>query len=213
MKYFPVFLNLRDRDVLMVGNGPETEPKLLQLLKTGARVHFVSPEPLPIVAELAARKELQYRQGEFEESDLDGIWLAIGTGENPSVNKRIARAAEARRIFYNIVDVTPLCAFITPAIVSRGDVNIAISTSGTSPALAQRIKKEISELIGPEYGQIAEILGRIRPQILNDVPNREERFALFHRIVKSETLGLLREGRQNEAEQLIADCINNVIQY
>ena len=211
MKYFPAFLSLRDRDMLIVGNGLETEPKLLQFLETGARIKVVSPEPLPVVSELAAAGKIQYRQGNFQECDLQGMWLVVGTGNDREENERIVRAAECRRIFYNIVDVTLLCSFITPAIVSRGDVNIAISTSGTSPALAQRLKKEISELVGPEYGQIAEILGELRPRILEEIPDREKRFALFHHIVNSEVLSLLRVGLKTEALQLIETYIGDVV--
>ena len=103
-----------------------------------------------------------------------------------------------------MVDVPELCSFIFPAIVSQGDVNIAISTSGTSPALAQNIKGKISDLIGPEYGLLAGILGRKRKEILKNIPDRKERSKLFHYLVNSGAIELLRQNRNYEAETLIS---------
>src|SRR3990172_2115317 len=129
MQYFPLFLELKNRKVLIVGNGPETEKKIRQLLETGAFIEVISDEPIAAVLQLAGAGKLTYKRKTFENSDLDDVWLVIGTSEDNKLNKKIAGAAEHRKIFYNIVNVKKLCAFIYPAIVSRKDLHIAISTS------------------------------------------------------------------------------------
>lgn len=211
MKYFPVFLDLEDLRVLVVGNGPETEQKVLQAFEAGASVQVVSPQPLPMIADLAEQGKITYRQGEFEEFDLDEVWLVIGTSEDRELNERVAKAAEARRIFHNVVDVTELCAFIAPAVVSRGDVQIAISTSGKSPALAQRLKREIAALVGPEYADLAKLLGDFRKIILRTVPSFNKRKKLFHRLVESDLLDLFRNGKASEAMRRGAEMIDRSI--
>jgi siroheme synthase-like protein len=162
MKYFPIYLDLKDKIILFVGTGHEAEPKLLQLLETGAMLKLVSETQPSYLEKFAEFKNFIFEQRKFSESDLDGIWLVISTLENRDTNEYVYTTAKNRNIFCNVVDVTELCTFIFPAIVSRDDVNISISTSGKSPALAQNIKEKISSLIGPEYGILADMLGEKR---------------------------------------------------
>jgi precorrin-2 dehydrogenase/sirohydrochlorin ferrochelatase len=207
MKYFPIFIDLHGRRVLVVGNGPETEIKVEQLIEAGADVVVVSPEPLPLISRLNAQRKITFVQRGFRESDLDDVWLVYGAAADRVLNERIVCAAQQRRVLYNIVDVTELCAFIMPAIVSRNDLNIAISTSGNSPALAQRVKRETAERFGPEYGLLNDLLGRLRPQVLHDIPDKERRKEAFHRLVNSEVLTLLQEGKNEEAEALAMQLV------
>ncbi|MFQ5675923.1 MAG: bifunctional precorrin-2 dehydrogenase/sirohydrochlorin ferrochelatase [bacterium] len=211
IRYFPVFLDLRNRKVLLVGNGPETEKKLLQVLESGARIYVVCPQPLPVIVDLAEQGKIAFRQGEFKKADLNGVWLVIGTSQDQELNERIAEAAKKRRIFHNIVDVTHLCDFIVPAIVSRGDIKIAISTSGKSPALAQRLKSEIAALVGPEYGELANLLGESRRKILQAIPSFNERKKLFHQLVESDLLELFQRGEISKAKRLADEMIDEVM--
>ena len=211
MKYFPVYLDLRARAVLFVGGGAETEVKVLQLLKTGACLHVVCATPLPALARLAKDERLQYRIGEFHAADLDGKWLVVAATEDSELNQAIASAAAARNVFCNIVDVTPLCSFIYPAIVARGDVQIAISTSGTSPALAQKLKREIANIVGPELAALADLLGELRQRVIAEIPNRQDRADLFHRLVESDLLELLRYRQPNAARQLAEEILTSAI--
>ena len=212
MKYLPVFLNLRNRPVLFIGNGLETREKLLFLVETGAKVNVVSPEPLPVMHELVQTGKITLRSGAFRDSDVENVWLAMSSSNDRGVNERVSRACEARQIFYNCVDVIDLCAFISPAIINHGDVSIAISTGGASPALAQRLKREISGLIGPEYGDLGALLGRTRPGILREISDRETRFRLFHQMVDSDLLDLFRSGKHDQATKLAQDMIDRVIE-
>jgi precorrin-2 dehydrogenase/sirohydrochlorin ferrochelatase len=207
MNYYPAFLDLRDRLVLVVGGGLVAERKVALLLASGVRARVVSPSVTPALDRLAQTKEIAYRQGEFDESDLDDVWLVIGATDDRHVNQRVAQAAERRRLFCNIVDVPPLCSFIAPAVVERGDVLIAISTSGCSPALAQRLKREIAHHIGQEYAQLADVLSRWRPKVLDEIPDQKRRAEVFHRLVESDVLNLLRAGQREKAEWRVSEFI------
>ncbi|MGA7722516.1 MAG: bifunctional precorrin-2 dehydrogenase/sirohydrochlorin ferrochelatase [Ignavibacteriaceae bacterium] len=207
MKYLPIYLDLKDRDILVVGTGHEAEPKVLQFLQAGAKVKLISETRPVYINEFDAYSNFIFEQRNFSISDLKDIWLVISTLADRSLNEYIFETAMERKIFCNVVDVTDLCSFIFPAIVSQGDINIAISTSGTSPALAQKIKSEIANLIGPEYGALAGILGRERKEILKQIPNKKERTKLFQRLVNSEAIQLLKRNQNYEAEILIAQII------
>ncbi len=211
MKYLPLYLDLRDKPVLVIGNGPETEWKVSQLVQAGAGVRVVSPQPLPEVVQLHGAGKIEYRSGEFREGDLEGVWLVVGTTEDNQLNERIFQTANQRGIFCNIVDVTHLCSFIYPAIVARDDVQIAISTSGNSPALAQRLKRIISAVVGAEYGMLNELLGRVRPRVVRSIPDRARRVRLFHKLVDPVYLLLLRHGRRQEAERKMQKLITKTI--
>ena len=211
MKYFPIYLDLKNKNILFIGTGHEAEPKLLQLLETEAKLKLVSENRPSYLEKFAEFKNFIFEQRKFTESDLDGIWLVISTLEDRNMNEYIYEAAANRNIFCNVVDVTELCTFIFPAIVSRDDVNISISTSGKSPALAQNIKEKISSLIGPEYGILAGMLGEKRKEIIKIVPDRIERSKLFHHLVNSGAIELLRQNRKSEAKILLSQIVEEEV--
>jgi precorrin-2 dehydrogenase/sirohydrochlorin ferrochelatase len=207
MKYFPIYLDLRNRNILVVGTGHEAESKVLQLLQTGAQLKLISESRPHYLIKFKMYKNFTFEQRTFSAEDLQGVWLVISTLEDRAANEFIYNKAAELNIFCNVVDVTDLCSFIFPAIVSHGDVNIAISTSGRSPALAQNIKEKISGLIGPEYGLLAGILGRKRKELIKQIPNKKERSKLFHRLVDSNALELLKQNSNYDAETLISRII------
>ena len=211
MKYFPLFLDLKGRKILVVGNGFETVEKVAQMIETGADVHCISEELLPEILKMAEKGEIYYRQKRFEEKDLDGVWLVIGTSGDKALNAEIARSAEERNVFYNIVDVKNLCAFIFPALVRRGDLTIAISTSGNSPALAQKVKREINQTIGKEYTALNQLLGESRSKILDKIKDKEVRRKIFHDLVESDLLDLIADEKQHLAEQKMNEIIDAAI--
>lgn len=208
MKYYPVFLDLHDRWVLVVGGGPVAERKVIQLLESGARIRVVSPELTPALIRLAQAGRIAHRRDKFNETDLDDVCLAIAATDDGWANNHVARAAEQRNLFCNVVDVPSLCSFLAPAIVARGDVQIAISTSGGSPALAQRLKREIAAQVGQEYAELAELMSRWRSQLREKIPDQQHRAELFHRLVESDILDLLRAGRRSEAQHRASQLMN-----
>lgn len=207
MKYFPIYLDLISKNILIVGTGHEAEQKLSQLLETGACIKMISETRPAYINKFEEFNNFKFEMKNFTETDLENIWLVVSTLEDRSINEYVFKEATKQNIFCNVVDVTDLCSFIFPAIVTQGDVNISISTSGTSPALAQNIKEKITELIGPEYGALAGILGNRRKEIVEKIPSREERSRLFHLLVNSGSLELLKRNRNYEAELLISEII------
>ncbi len=181
MSLFPIFLKLEGRSVLLVGAGPVGEAKVGGLLSAGAAVTVVSPEATPAIRQLAEGGKLVWRRREFEAADLDGMALVIA-----AVPREIARvvydAAQRRQVLVNSVDDPDNCDFYYPAVVNRGDLQIAISTAGHSPALAQRIRIELEQQFGPEYEQWIKQLGQTRRELFASQMEPEARKQQLHQI-------------------------------
>jgi precorrin-2 dehydrogenase/sirohydrochlorin ferrochelatase len=165
MTLFPAFLKLEDRQVIIIGGGTLAESKLSTLLEAGARVRLISPRLNPALIAQVRTHHLDWWPKLYEPGDLAGAFLVIAATSNPEVNAAVFREAEARSILCNAVDDTDNCHFYYGSIIQRGDLQIAISTNGKSPALAQRLRKELEEQFGPEYAAWLDWLGAAR-QIL-----------------------------------------------
>lgn len=178
----PVFLKLDNRPGLLIGAGTVALEKTGSLLKTGIRLRVIAPEAHPEILALAAAGKLQYVQRAFSPSDLDGNILVIAATNVPEVNATVYREATARGILCNSVDDIPNCDFFFGSIVSRGDLQIAISTAGESPALAQRLRREIDEQLPQDLGPWLTEIGQLRREILATHPRSEERKMLLHEL-------------------------------
>jgi siroheme synthase-like protein len=207
MQYYPVYLDLRDREALVVGGGAIAEGKALQLVEAGARVRVVSPDLSARLAELAAQGTIRHRAARFETTDLDGVTLVISATDDPAVNESVARLAGERGVLCNVVDQPALCNFITPALVTRGRLQISVSTGGGSPALTQRVKREIGEAIGEEYGELLELAAEMRAEVRQRIGDFETRRRLLHAFIESNALELLRAGRCDDARQIARELI------
>jgi len=162
MNLFPMFVKLRGRQVVVVGGGEIAAGKIDALLAAGAKIRLVAPEVhLSLVSAIRTRK-IEWLSREFAPGDLDGAALAIAATSAPGVNASVFREAEARGIFCNAVDDIENCHFYYGSVVQRGDLQIAISTNGKSPALAQRLRQELEQQFGPEYEVWLEWLGAAR---------------------------------------------------
>jgi siroheme synthase-like protein len=211
MRYYPVNLDLKDRRVLVVGGGVIAEGKARQLVEAGAAVHIVSPELTESLNELAEQGKIIWRQGVFAESDLEGAWLVISATDDQAVNEAVARAAAQRSLLCNVVDQTALCNFITPALITRGGIQISISSGGGSPSVAQRVKREIGELIGEEYGELLEVAAEMRAEAKWLIPDFEQRRQLLQAFAESEAIQLLRNGKRNDARKLAFDMLKKAV--
>jgi precorrin-2 dehydrogenase/sirohydrochlorin ferrochelatase len=200
-------MNVRDRTCLVIGAGPIGLEKIEGLLASDARVVVVAPEAEREVAELAAEGSLVWHQRPFEPDDLEGALLVFAATSDTDLNIRIFRQAEARAMLVNVVDVPPLCNFIMPAIVRNGPVSIAISTSGASPALAKRLKREIADEFGEPYARLAEMLNAIRGWAKDTFETYQERKVFFEAIVNGDPdpIELLRRGDERAVHELIAE--------
>jgi len=205
--YYPINLDLREKLCLVVGGGKVAERKVESLLECGGSVRVISPSLTADLKELADQRKISYSQADFQEKDLEGIFLVIGATSDQGVNEQVAQAALKRNILVNIVDAAPSSNFIVPSTHRQGLLNISISTSGASPALAAKIRREIALSFGAEYAEFLEILQEIRPQVISKYSKQEERKRIFQSIIDSDILELIKKGNQEKVKERIAECI------
>jgi precorrin-2 dehydrogenase / sirohydrochlorin ferrochelatase len=203
--FYIACLKLRGRRCLVVGAGDIGLEKVEGLLACDGDVTLVAPEAGPELAQLALEGSIKWEQRTYEPADLEGTFMVIACTDDTDVNIGIYEDAERRAMLVNIVDVPPLCNFILPAIVRTGPLAIAISTAGASPALAKRMKAEVSELFGEEYAQLAIMLNDVRGWAKGTLPTYQDRKAFFESIVNGEPdpIALLRDGDVAGVQALI----------
>jgi precorrin-2 dehydrogenase/sirohydrochlorin ferrochelatase len=199
-------LLLKGRRCLVVGGGEVGLEKVEGLLACGAEVTLVAPEAVPQLAEYAAEGSIRWERREYASSDLDGCLVVVAATSITEVNIAVHEDAERRPMLVNVVDVPPLCNFILPAIVRTGPLAIAISTSGASPALAKRMKREIAETFGEPYSRLAVLLNEERGWAKATLPTYQDRKEFFESIVNGEPdpVELLRRGDEAVVRELIA---------
>src|SRR6185437_7279797 len=188
MSLLPIFLKLDGRPGLLVGAGNVALEKINGLLITGLRLRVIAPEAKPEIQQLARENRLEWVQRSFDLADLDGNFVVIAATDNPEVNATVYREAVRRGTLVNSVDDPPHCDFYFGSVVRRGDLQVAISTSGESPAVAQQLRREIDEQLPQDLGLWLTEVGRLRREILARHPAGEERKALLHRIAKRQIL-------------------------
>jgi precorrin-2 dehydrogenase len=185
---FPMFMKLDGRQCLVVGAGKVGEPKIEGLLETGARIRVVALEATPQVREWAQLGRIELSLRPYASADLDGAFLAVVATSSRSLNERIYRDAQQRRVLCNVVDVPDLCDFFYPAVVRRGDLQIAVSTAGQSPSLAQKIRQQLEKQFGPGYTSWVADLGATRTLILASDLDRERKLDLLHSLASREAV-------------------------
>ena len=191
--FYPLFLDLHERSVLIVGGGTVAERKTNALIEAGARVTLVAPEVTPPLRTLEESGAVRLLERRFMESDLDGALLVISATDDVAVQQQVAAAARARGILINTVDQPALCDFIVPAVVRRGDVVLAISTSGKSPALAAALRAKLESIITEDTARAARVLGEIRNEVHARFQDPELRKKAFERVMNSGILDWIAE--------------------
>jgi siroheme synthase-like protein len=184
MSLLPIFVKLSGRPCLLVGAGEVALQKILPLVAAGARLRVIAPRIRPEIAALANEDRVAVIEREFTDSDLSDTFLVIAATDDPAVNAAIYRGAVERNILCNSVDDPPHCDFYFGSIVSRGDLQIAISTAGESPALAQRLRHEIDEQLPDDLGPWLRNLGQLRREVLAAHPVGEQRKLLLHHLAQ-----------------------------
>ncbi|HUE31229.1 MAG TPA: bifunctional precorrin-2 dehydrogenase/sirohydrochlorin ferrochelatase [Verrucomicrobiae bacterium] len=194
MRTHPVFLRLEGRRCVVVGGDMPVLAKAKACLEAGAEVTVIAPE---VSTDLAGIRRLAraYRPG-----DLAGAFLAYASARDPELIRRLADEAERERVLLNVIDVPETCTFIAPAVVRRGELQIAIGTGGSSPGLAARLRGELEAQIGPEYAPFVAILGAVRAALAGE-PARAE---VVSELLGSPLLDLVRQGRRAEIDALLA---------
>jgi precorrin-2 dehydrogenase / sirohydrochlorin ferrochelatase len=185
MKTYPIFAIIDQKPCLVVGGGAVGERKVQDLCAVGARVTVVSPTLTPRLAAMAAAGEIRHLPADFSPEQVAGMALVMAATDDPEVNGRVSAAARSRDIWVNVADAPELCTFIVPAQVRRGELTLAISTGGASPALARRLRQELEQLFGPEYATYLRLLKEIRTALLTAQRAHPDNARLFSRLVAS----------------------------
>jgi len=193
---FPMFLKLGGRPCLVVGAGTVAESKIASLIEADAQVLVVAPDATPGVRSWAQENLVEWRQRGFQPDDLNGMFIVVAATSSTELHKQIFQEATRRGVLCNIVDVPEFCDFYYPAVVQRGALQIAVSTSGQSPALAQRLRIELEEQFGPEYEAWLEYLGEARDKLQSQKLEPEERKRLLHKLASKENFEAFRRGHK-----------------
>jgi len=201
---FPAFLKLSGRQVLVVGAGKVGEPKIGGLLETGALIRVVSLDATPAVRGWAREGKIQLEVRAFSPDDLDGAFLAVVATNSRTLNERVYDEAKRRGVLCNVVDVPDLCDFFYPAVVRRGDLQIAVSTAGQSPSLAQKIRQQLEKQFGPAYADWVAELGETRKLILASDLEKERKLELLHSLASREAA----EAALADARELVGEGEN-----
>ena len=207
MRYYPIFLDIKDKPCVVIGGGNVAERKVISLLDAGARVVVISPVLTPALKKLTREKTINYCPKPYEEGDLKGFFLAYSATDNPAINRKVFNEAKREGILLNVVDVPKLCNFIVPSVVERGDLLIAISTSGKSPALAKKIRKHLEREFGEEYAVFLDIMGKVREKVLTRSKESDTNKRIFEKLVNSPLLEWIRKGEKEKVDRFLKEAL------
>jgi len=213
MRYYPIFLDIQNRRCLVIGGGAVGSRKVATLLACGAVVTVVSLEADKPLLDLAARDIILLHQRAYQPADVDGMFLVIGATSDDQLNGRIKSDTEKAGILCNIVDRPDDCNFILPSIVSRGDLTIAISTSGKSPAFAKKLRKDLKSQFGPEYATFLQLMGVIRTQLLSRGHQPAVHKKIFEQLIAGNLLELVKKKRTKAIDSLLFEVLGPGFEY
>ena len=207
MKYYPAFLDVRGRNCLVVGGGAVGTRKVRTLLECGARVTVISAAFSPELADLAEAGRITLKEGPYRSRDLEDMFLVIGATDDEALNLRVSQDAARRNMLCNIADRPAACSFILPAIVQRGDLVIAVSTSGNSPAFAKHLRRRLEAEFGPEYARFLELMGAVRRKLLATEHAPEAHKPLFEALIQGGLVDRIREGDREKIDALLRETL------
>lgn len=214
MDHLPIFCQLRDRDCLIVGGGDVAERKARLLLDAGARLTVNALAFIPQFTAWADAGMLTLVEGPFDESLLDTCWLAIAATDDDALNQRVSEAAEARRIFCNVVDAPKAASFIMPSIIDRSPLMVAVSSGGTSPVLARLLREKLESLLPLHLGQVAKYAGQLRGRVKQQFATMGERRRFWEKLFVNDRLAQSLANNDQKAitettEQLINEPLDH----
>jgi len=213
MKYYPVHLDIQNRNCLVVGGGGVGTRKVKTLLDCGARVTLVSPKVSPQLRDLAASGDIILKERSYQSDDLSNMFLVIGATDDEKLNKQISSDADRLNTLCNIADRPEVCNFILPSIVHRDDLVITISTSGQSPAMAKKLRKSLENQFGKEYGTLLRLMGAIRKKLLQQAHEPEAHKPLFEQLINSDLIGMIQENKNNDINALLFDILGEGFKF
>lgn len=207
MRYYPIYLDIKDRNCLVVGGGSVGTRKVEMLLACGAKVTVVSLDATEILKKHSDSGVIQLKKRAFQLADIGHVFLVIGATDNEDLNFKIHAEAERRGVLCNIADRPGVCNFILPSIVNRGDLIIAISTSGKSPAFAKKLRKQLEAQFGDEYAEFLDLMGAIRKKLLSKDHEPEAHKHLFEQLIQKDLVQMLKDADAENINALLLDVL------
>jgi len=212
MRLYPLDLKMEGRRCAVIGGGSVAERKVESLRTCGAHVTVVSPECTKTLEKWAAEGLIDVVKRPFLPEDVKDTMLVVAATNVREVNEAIFAAGRAEGVLVNVVDVPDLCDFYVPATVTRGDLQIAVSTSGTCPAMAKSIRKRLEKLFGPEYAPYVAVGGWLRTELLAKVADAKRRQIALERFLDSDALARLGRGDEAGARQIAEGCLREALE-
>ena len=206
MRYYPINIDISGKRCVVVGGGEVAARKVEVLVRAGAKVRVVSPELVPKLKELAEKDEIEHAQRPYRKGDLKGAFLAFIATDDETTNRKAASDAPPNTLV-NVADRPGECNFTLPALVERGEVVIAISTGGQSPALARHIRETLEGVVGKEYGEMARILGAAREKRFKESGYSKASQEAFTKLVNSELINYLRAGDMDGVDRIFKSIL------
>ena len=207
MKYYPVNLDVRNKNCVVVGGGAVGTRKVTTLLDCGARVTVISPEITPRLQALFDEKRIEIQKRAYQRSDLSDTFLVIGATDDEALNRQIHADAEKQNMLCNIADRPKSCNFILPSIIQRGDLVVTVSTSGKSPAYAKKMRQDLEGLFGEEHALFLQLMGSIREKLLKEDHEPEFHKPIFEKLIHS---GLVKKIKHNDIAGINA-CLRDIL--
>jgi precorrin-2 dehydrogenase/sirohydrochlorin ferrochelatase len=188
--YYPVFLNLKGKRVVVIGGGKVAERKIRALLKAGAEITVVSPAITEQIEREKQKGGIKHIPRQYKKGDSNRAFLVIAATDSLEINKKVSENASC---LVNVVDSPSLCNFIVPSVIKRGPLTIAVSTSGISPALSKSIRKELEKLYGTEFVRYLKLLGKIRGKAMKEIKDKKRRTEFLNNLASEEVISMLRQ--------------------
>ncbi len=212
MKYYPILLDIKDKNCLVVGAGPVGARKAAGLDRCGARV-FVVSRVFSDRFKDADMQSVTCRKKEYDPNDLCGMSLVFAATDNQVLNQKIKTDAAKENILCNVADAPGSSNFILPSIIRRGDLILAVSTCGASPALAKNIRQDLEKLFGPEYEKMLQVMGNIRKRLLSRGHAPQEHKKIFYTLIEAGMLELIKTGNEQKINSVLHDLLGTDYKY
>ncbi|NDV24507.1 bifunctional precorrin-2 dehydrogenase/sirohydrochlorin ferrochelatase [Desulfovibrio sp. JC022] len=209
MTYYPIFLKVKNRNCLLVGAGAVGVRKLKSILECNPKQVTVldTAEPGDEMLEISHDQRVIFEQRPFEDEDLNDVFIAFACTSNAEVNRRMADLCAEKNILCNIADFPEGSNFIVPSVIRQGDLTLAVSSGGCTPAFTKKIRRELQGIFGPHYAAFITLMGRIRPQVLDLGKETSQNTALFRQLVASPILDELEAGNMVRVEEILAQTL------
>jgi len=211
--FYPVNLDIKEKQCLVVGGGAVASRKAKTLMECGATVTVVSPEFTEDLKDLEQTSDVLLIQRPYQTSDLDEKFLVIGATDDEKLNRRINADAEHRNMLCNIADVPDICNFILPAIIRRKDLCVTVSTSGKSPAFAKKLRKDLEKIFGDEYALFLSLMGEIRKKLLAEEHAPEAHKPIFEKLISLDLPEMIKNNEKKRINQVLFEILGSGYDY